>query len=94
MKQLFLAAHILVIMFCAAALYAAELPEDVKPEMKEVLLKYGNQAVDQSKEELKKLIEDEMLKKNLEAVRKTLSGERGDAGALPANQKEAENSTE
>lgn len=70
MKPLFLAANIALIMSFTAALYAVEIPEDVKPEMKEILLKYGNQAEEQSKEELKKLIEDEMLKKNLEAVRK------------------------
>ena len=85
MKKLFLAANTALIMSFAATLYAVEIP-DVKPEMKEILLKYGNQAEEQSKEELKKLIEDEMLKKNLEAVRKAQSGDSSDVP--PEKQKE------
>jgi hypothetical protein len=87
MKKLFLAAPLAVtlalLMPFTAALYAAEIPETT-PEMKEILLKYGSQAEKDSKAELEKLVQEEMLKKNLEAARE----QQGDSPKVPsANEK-------
>jgi hypothetical protein len=67
MKKLFLAVTITLLTPCTGTLYAADTPQ---PDMEQILLKYGNKAEEESKKELKELVQDKELKKNLEAARK------------------------
>ncbi len=88
MKKIFLAARIALLMSFTGAVYAANAPQ---PDMEQILLKYGDEAEEASKKELKKLVQDEVLKKNLDAARKE---QQNDQASSTDNQiKEADTAT-
>jgi len=88
MKKLFLAATIALFMSCTGTVYAANEPQ---PDMEQILLKYGNKAEEDSKKELKELVQDEVLKKNLEAARKEQQNDQ--ASSTDNQKKEADTAT-
>ncbi len=91
MKKIFLAATIALITLLISltgAVYAVNAPQ---PDMEQILLKYGNKAEQDSKEELKKLVQDEVLKKNLDAARKEQQNDQ--ASSTDNQKKEADTAT-
>jgi hypothetical protein len=82
MKKLFLAATIALIMPFTTTLYAAGPPNQA--DLEKMALEFEKKAEEDSKNELKELVMDEVLKKELAAAR----GSQGDNQAIsPANKK-------
>ena len=83
MKKLLLAATIALLMPFTTALYAADAPQS-GVDLEKMALEFEKKAEKDSKDELKGLVHDEALKKDLAAAR----GSQGDnQAAAPASEK-------
>ncbi len=83
MKKLLLAATIALLMPFTATLHAADIPKN-SVDLEKMALEFEKKAEEDSKNELKGMVKEEALKKDLAAAR----GSQGDnQAAAPANEK-------
>jgi hypothetical protein len=85
MKKLFFAATIALAMAFTATLHAADTPQN-NVDVEKMALEFEKKAEEDSKNELKGLVLDEVLKKDIAAARGQREGTQGDEkkeGATP-----------
>ena len=88
MKKLFFAATVSLLMPFTAVLHAADIPQN-NAEVEKMALEFEKRAEEDSKNELKRLVQDEALKKDLATARgqqeSTQGNDKKEAAIPPSN---------
>ncbi|WP_339137704.1 MAG: hypothetical protein WGN25_06285 [Candidatus Electrothrix sp. GW3-4] len=85
MKKLVVSATLALLMPFTAAVYAADAPQD-KADIEKMALQFEKKAEEDAKNELKRLVQEETLKKDLAAARGQQGGNQEAAPAKAANE--------